>query len=216
MREEFLFASIRVYWRLKSYLFAVRESSLDAAGGGCSMIEPGRVLCMIQSMTQFRAATQSDFPAILTLNHQSEHFLSPLDPAKLARLAKEAAFFKVATSEKSIAGFLLAFLPQANYDNRNFLWFKARYNDFLYIDRIVISEDFRGRHLATSFYDRLEIRAIALGVSRLACEIHIDPPNPVSLQFHEKQGFAEVGQQTISDEYNKQKLVSLQIKMLER
>jgi predicted GNAT superfamily acetyltransferase len=162
-------------------------------------------------MAQFRAATQSDFPAILVLNRQSEHFLSPLDPVKLARMSKEAAFFKVAVSAESLAGFLLAFQPKANYDSPNFLWFKSRYESFVYVDRIVISEDFRGQHLATQLYAQLEAQAVAEGISRLACEIHVDPPNPGSARFHEKQGFAEVGQQSIP---NQRKIVSLQIKVL--
>jgi predicted GNAT superfamily acetyltransferase len=167
---------------------------------------------------QFRAATQSDFLTILALNRQSEDFLSPLDLPKLARISNEAAFFQVALSAKRLAGFLLAFLPQADYDNPNFLWFKGRYADFLYIDRIVIAEDFRRHHLATRFYTQLEKNAVALGIPRLACEIHIDPPNPVSLRFHQKQRFAEVGQQSIEDQHtnNGKKIVSLQIKEMER
>jgi uncharacterized protein len=162
----------------------------------------------------FRAATRSDFPAILALNHQSEEFLSPLDLPKLIRISNQSSFFQLAIAAESVAGFLLAFLPQANYDNPNFLWFKSRYTDFLYIDRIVISEDFREHRLATQFYFDLQAEAIARGISRLVCEIHIDPPNPVSLRFHQKQGFAEVGQQTVEDPHthNGKKIVSLQIK----
>ncbi len=89
----------------------------------------------------------------------------------------------------------------ADYDNPNFLWFKARYEHFIYIDRVVVSEDFRGHHLATRLYADLRTEAIARGIPRLVCEIHIDPPNPVSLRFHEKQGFTEVGQQSIEDPY---------------
>jgi uncharacterized protein len=165
---------------------------------------------------QFRIATQSDFPAILLLNHQSEHFLSPLDQAKLDRILNQAAVFQVATSEESVAGFLLAFLSEADYDNPNFFWFKTHYESFLYIDRIVVSEVFRGHRLATSFYTQLEKLAIGRGIPRLACEIHIDPPNPVSLRFHEKQGFVEVGQQVIEDEHTKhgKKRVSLQVKAM--
>jgi predicted GNAT superfamily acetyltransferase len=175
---------------------------------------------MIQEMSnfQFRVATQSDFPAILMLNHQSEQFLSPLDRPKLSRISNEAAFFQVAISAESVVGFLLAFLPEADYDNANFFWFKTRYENFLYIDRIVISEDFRGHHLATSFYSQLEKYAIGQGIPRLACEINVDPPNPVSVRFHQKQGFAEVGQQWIEDRHAGigKKLVSLQIKEIER
>jgi uncharacterized protein len=165
---------------------------------------------------QFRAATRSDFPAILTLNCQSEQFLSPLDLPKLIRISNQASFFQVAMVAGNVAGFLLAFLPQADYDNPNFLWFKARYPDFVYIDRIVIAEDFRGHHLATQFYADLQAQAISRGIPRLVCEIHIDPPNPVSLRFHQKQGFVEVGQQSVEDPHtgNGKKIVSLRIKVL--
>jgi uncharacterized protein len=161
---------------------------------------------------RFRAATLSDFPVILALNHQSEHFLSPLDSAKLARLAKETGYFQVAVAEETVAAFLLAFLPEADYNNPNFLWFKARYDRFVYIDRVVVGEAFRGRHLAGRLYADLQAQATARKVPRLACEIHIDPPNPISLRFHEKHGFTEVGRQFIEDQ---KKIVSLQIKNLE-
>ncbi len=167
---------------------------------------------------QFHAATRSDFPAILALNYQSEEFLSPLDLPKLIRISNEASFFQVAIAAESVAGFLLAFLPKAEYDNPNFLWFKARYADFLYIDRIVISQDFRRHHLATQLYADLQAQAVARGIPQLVCEIHIDPPNLVSLRFHQKQGFAEVGQQSVEDPHtgSDKKIVSLQIKELER
>jgi len=167
----------------------------------------------------FRPATESDFAAILALNLESQHFLSPLvDPSKLARLYREAAVFQVATSEDLVAGFLLVFGPQANYDSPNFLWFTARYHDFLYVDRIVISEKFRGRHLASAFYQQLESHALAQGVARIVCEVNIDPPNPASLRFHESQGFVEVGRKSIPGEEKtrEQKIVSLQAKALER
>jgi uncharacterized protein len=165
---------------------------------------------------RFRAATESDFPAILALNLESEHFLSPLKPNKLARLCREAAVFQLATSQDLVAGFLLVFGPQADYDSPNFLWFKARYPDFLYVDRIVISEKFRGHHLARRFYEQLENHALAHDVARIVCEVNIDPPNPASLRFHESQGFVEIGRQSIpSDEKaGEQKIVSLQAKAL--
>lgn len=95
----------------------------------------GEIVRDASSMTnlQCRGATPAEFPGVLALNRQSEHFLSPLDLDKLSRLAKEAAVFQVALSGKKVAGFLLAFAPAAVYDSPNFLWFKARYCDFLYI-----------------------------------------------------------------------------------
>ena len=165
---------------------------------------------------QYRPANTSDFPKVIELNQNSEHFLSPLSLNKLSLLAKEAAVFQVAVSDEAIAGFLLAFAPAADYQNQNFLFFKARFPDFLYIDRVVIAEQFRGKGLATKFYSQLEQEGISRGISRLVCEIHIDPPNPVSLSFHEKHGFIEVAQQIIEEESNQGKLVSLRQKTLRR
>jgi uncharacterized protein len=167
---------------------------------------------------RFRAAMQSDFADILALNLESEHFLSPLSPSKLSRLAGEAAVFQVATEEDLLAGFLLVFGPHANYESPNFLWFKSRYRDFLYIDRIVISEKFRGHHLASGFYERLETHAAAHNVARVVCEVNIEPPNPASLRFHEKLGFVEIGRQSIpSDEKSERsKIVSLLAKTVMR
>ena len=165
---------------------------------------------------RYRAAISSDFPKVIELNELSEHFLSPLNLTKLLLLAKEAAVFQVAVLDDKVAGFLLAFAPAADYRNQNFLFFKARYADFLYIDRVVIAEEFRGKGLATKFYSRLEQEAINRGISRLVCEIHINPPNPVSLSFHEKEGFIEVAQQIIEEESNQGKLVSLRQKTLSR
>jgi uncharacterized protein len=163
----------------------------------------------------FRDAVQSDFQAILMLNEASVHFLSPLDLAKLTRLSKEPVFFPAAMSGTAVAGFLLAFLPVANYDNPNFLWFKARYEDFVYVDRIVISAEFRGRGVAKGLYAELERYAVSCGIPRIVCEVNVDPPNPVSLGFHEKEGFIEVGRQSIHEpatDYSK--IVSLQVKEL--
>jgi uncharacterized protein len=158
---------------------------------------------------------QSDFSAVLMLNEASVRFLSPLDLAKLTRLSKEPVFFRVGVSAGTVAGFLLAFLPEAIYDSPNFLWFKARYDNFAYIDRIVISDAFRGRRLATSLYAELEKYARGRGIPRLVCEINVDPPNPVSLGFHEKEAFIEVGRRPIHEPASGySKIVSLQVKEL--
>lgn len=193
-------------------------AGIVAPGYGTIRIERAPFLDILGSMIDFhfRAAAESDFAVILALNLESEHFLSPLNASKLTRLFREAAVFQVATWQDLIAGFLLVFGPQADYDSPNFLWFKSRFSDFLYVDRIVISEKFRGHHLASGFYERLENHAIADGVARIVCEVNIDPPNPASLRFHESQGFIELGRQSIQgdEKTGAQKIVSLQAKVL--
>ena len=140
-----------------------------------------------------RDATETDRPVILALNAESVHFLSPMDAARLAALSRAASYLRVIEEDGTVAAFLLAFRKGDDYEGVNFAWFSARYSDFLYIDRVVVAQDFRGRRFADRLYDDLEAFAQAQGTPRLTCEVNAEPPNPVSLRFHERRGFRAVG-----------------------
>jgi predicted GNAT superfamily acetyltransferase len=101
--------------------------------------------------------------------------------------------------------------PEARYESMNFLWFAARYADFLYIDRVVVAQGRRRDGLASALYRDIESHAAASGAALLACEINVRPPNPESAAFHARHGFVEVGTQ---DTEGATKTVSLQIKRL--
>ena len=141
-----------------------------------------------------RDAINADWPAILALNAESVHFLSPMDAARLAQLAAAANYLRVIAEDGRIAAFLMAFRKGDVYDGTNFAWFAERYDDFLYVDRVVVAPEFRGRKLADRFYDDIQSFSRALGVARITCEVSAAPPNSVSLRFHERRGFREVGQ----------------------
>lgn len=143
-----------------------------------------------------RDATKSDFPAILALNAESVHFLSPLDEEQLALFADAASYLRVIEDGAAIAAFLLGFRKGDTYKGSNFAWFAERYDDFLYIDRVVVSAAFRGRDFAGRLYDDFESVARMRGIARLTCEVDSDPPNPVSLKFHARRGFRDVGSRT--------------------
>jgi predicted GNAT superfamily acetyltransferase len=113
--------------------------------------------------------------------------------------------------DRQTTAFLMAFRKGAAYDSPNFLWFDARFDDFVYVDRIVIHPDHRGRGLAKTLYGDVEQFAASLRVPRLTCEIDIDPPNLLSLAFHGKWGFREIGRQA---PYHGSKIVSLREKLL--
>jgi predicted GNAT superfamily acetyltransferase len=144
-------------------------------------------------MMKIRTARAADFPAMLELNRDSVHFLSPLDTPRLARLHRQAAYAKVAEADGRVAAFLLAVRENADYDSPNYLWFCSRYSSFLYVDRIVVRENQRGKGIAGMFYNDLFSFARETGVEVVTCEVDILPPNPISLQFHKNRGFTEVG-----------------------
>ena len=145
-----------------------------------------------------RDATTANFSAILRLNGESEHFLSPLAPARLAKLHGQAAYHRIAALEREVLGFLLAFRERADYDSPNYRWFAGRYDRFLYIDRVVVSKAHQGRRLGALLYDDLFAFASTSGAERVVCEFDIDPPNEISRKFHARFGFREVGTQWVA------------------
>lgn len=150
---------------------------------------------------QLRDFSSADFPAILQLNKASEHFLSPMDAARLALLAGEASVRVVAEiaqeEQKHIAGFLMCFREGCAYDSPNYRWFAERYARFLYIDRVVVAQHFLGRGVGKRLYQEMLKRAQAQAITQVCCEYDLDPPNPVSARFHHDFGFREVGQQVV-------------------
>jgi hypothetical protein len=155
-----------------------------------------------------RDASAADFERILQLNEESVHFLSPLTLARLETLHAEAAYHRVIDQNGEIAGFLLAFREGTNYDSSNYVWFTERYDQFLYVDRIVVSKDFQGQGIGNKLYDDLFEFSRNSGVARITCEFDIDPPNDASRRFHERFGFSEVGTRSYGEVV---KQVSLQM-----
>jgi uncharacterized protein len=133
---------------------------------------------------------------ILRLNRENARETSPLDANELARMINAA---RVATMVERGIAFLLAFDQSADYDNWNFIWFRERFETFLYVDRVVVKNDHRRLGLGRLLYDDLFRRARHLGHQRIACEVNVRPPNPVSDAFHANLGFAEVGRGTSID-----------------
>jgi uncharacterized protein len=133
---------------------------------------------------------------ILRLNEENARDTSSLSLAKMARMISAA---RVATMVEPGIAFLLAFDQSADYDSWNFIWFRERFDSFLYVDRIAIGKDHRRLGLGQMLYDDLFCRARHLGHQRIACEVNVRPPNPVSDAFHARLGFVEVGKGTSGD-----------------
>lgn len=133
-------------------------------------------------------------PAVLTLNNEHAAELSWLESQRLSELISRA-FYARCIGE--LEAFLLAFDQDADYDSPNFLWFKARYPRFVYVDRIAVAESARGRGHARRLYHDLFDIAARNGHDIVVCEVNSDPPNPASDAFHAALGFSEIGQATI-------------------
>ncbi len=134
-------------------------------------------------------------PALLDLNNRHKAELSELTSARLAELVAMAYLARIVGEADAL---LLAFDERAAYDSPNYLWFRARYPRFAYVDRVVVDPAQRGRGLARQLYGELFDKARADDLTLVGCEVNIDPPNPISDAFHAALGFREAGRATVN------------------
>jgi predicted GNAT superfamily acetyltransferase len=141
-----------------------------------------------------RDVQAQDLDSVLALNNAAGSTILPLDMAQLRALERDAAYFRVAEIDGHAAGFLIALREDADYASPNFRWFRERYPEFVYIDRIVIARPYRGLGLGRVFY--ADVTSFAeVRVPLLACEVFLEPRDDVSVLFHGTWGFQEAAQQ---------------------
>jgi predicted GNAT superfamily acetyltransferase len=140
-------------------------------------------------------ACAEHLPEILRLNDLHEAETSRLDASTLARLVADS--FATLVVDAGRTGFVIAFDEGAEYGSPNFQWFKARYPSFVYVDRVIVAPEARGRGVARRLYQDICIAAAASGRQHVMCEVNVLPPNPVSDAFHAALGFTEVGRATL-------------------
>ena len=135
-----------------------------------------------------------DEPAILALNNEHAAELSWLEPERLSFLLGEAFY---ARRIGALEAFIMTFDQDADYDSPNFLWFRERYQRFVYVDRVVVAGAARGRGHARRIYEDLFNHVTRAGHTIVTCEVNAEPPNPASDAFHAALGFVEVGDAVI-------------------
>ena len=153
-------------------------------------------MMIVATLQDLHAARPRDLSALLALNNAAKTETSELDVVGLVRLL-DGSFLALTTPDAT--ALLIAFDEAAAYESPNFLWFRARYARFVYIDRVIVGAPERGRGIARQLYDALFAAARAAGQTRIVCEVNLDPPNPASDAFHGALGFAEVGRSTLAN-----------------
>lgn len=144
------------------------------------------------TVVAIRNAEQTDLEAVVALNLAEVRHTSPMDAARLRCLDDIACYHKVATVDGIAVAFLLAMRSGCGYINDNFAWFAARYQTFLYVDRIVVGRRHQGLALGTLLYQDLFDYARSHGIATIACEYNLIPSNEPSQRFHDRFGFHEV------------------------
>ena len=144
-----------------------------------------------------RIVTEPDLDEVLEHNNAAVPAVNRLARADLEWFAVHAHSFLVQTAtDGSLAGFVIGLDgPGLAYDSVNYAWFSARYERFIYVDRIVVARGVRGGGVGRSLYDEFAARGRADGHAMLLAEVNVHPRNDRSLRFHERYGFRPVGEQ---------------------
>jgi uncharacterized protein len=143
-----------------------------------------------------RDVQEHDLDAVLALNNAAGEGILPMDAAQVRHFMAMADYFRVAEVDGHLAGFLIAVREDADHDSPNFLWFRERYEQFVYIDRIVVASSHRRHGLGRVFYCDVQSYA-EVRVPVLTCEVFLEPREDAILLFHGTYGFHEAGQQVM-------------------
>lgn len=138
---------------------------------------------------------QGDLKELVRINNLALPHVNELDEGSAADIIAQASFAIKVLQGGKFAGFLLGLEPGQAYASLNYRWFCDRYDQFAYVDRIVVSEECRGSGVGQALYEALMSFCRARSIPRITCEVNIEPPNPGSLAFHHQFGFVSAGTQ---------------------
>ncbi|MGI9623997.1 MAG: GNAT family N-acetyltransferase [Acidimicrobiales bacterium] len=133
-----------------------------------------------------------DIPDMLVLNNAAVPAVNGLDETSLAHLLELSDRVWVASDGSGVGAFLVTMATGVAYESLNYRWLSERYDEFGYVDRIVVSPAHRRLGLAGLLYDTFAEYTSSQGVSRLFCEVNVEPPNPVSIDFHLSAGWRPI------------------------
>lgn len=148
---------------------------------------------------EIRKMSLADASATVSLNAAVVDVTSPMDVDRFAVLYELSALKLVAEVNSDVVAFVMAMTDGTAYENDNYRWFSARLRDFMYIDRVVVTDACRGLGIGRLLYSRICAASMQAGVRTLCAEINLEPPNRVSLRFHEKSGFVQIGTRVLGN-----------------
>ena len=135
-----------------------------------------------------------DLHRVLSINQDAVPNMNSLELGDIERFAAEAAWFRAVEIDSEIAAFIIVLGADTDYESINYRWFRERYTDFLYIDRIAVDPRFHRRGLGRALYQDLFAEVLRRDIARICAEVNLQPPNPGSIAFHREMGFVQVGE----------------------
>jgi len=141
-----------------------------------------------------KIAPLEDANLLLEINNAAVPDVNMLTEAKAGWLVDHVVTPGLALLDEKPAGLVVVLSDQCSYDSDYYRWFTERYENFLYIDRVIVAASARGQGVARQLYQEIDRIAQERKLAVVA-DVYSDPPNVPSLALHRAMGFEEVGSQ---------------------
>lgn len=158
-------------------------------------------------MPIIRELTDGDLDLMLAINQENVPAVGSETAETLRQIFEWSSLTLGIEINESLIGYCLIMRPGLPYQSMNYQWFCDKYDEFIYLDRVAFTQSHQGKGYGSLLYSEVESRSTA---PLFTLEVNLKPRNEGSLRFHERLGFAEVGQQVTGNG----KLVSLMAKKL--
>ena len=136
---------------------------------------------------------------LYSLNQENTPEVGSIDDIEsFSKLIELSSTSLLAEYENQIIGFIICFRENSIYGSENYKFFNNKKNKFIYIDRVVIKTGFRRMGFGAHIYRLLDELA-SKDLLPICCEVNSFPKNEISLNFHAKTGFVEVGEKDFND-----------------
>ena len=137
-----------------------------------------------EEISQMHAINQANSPDVRDIPNVNQ-FKSLIDLSETIYAYKDKGI---------IVGFILLMREGTTYQSENYKFISSKFDQFLYVDRIAIDSKYRRQGLAEKIYSKVISDGNLLGLDVL-CEVNTRPKNEISLSFHKKMRFNEIGTQ---------------------
>ena len=125
-----------------------------------------------------------DIEGVLKLNNESVPAVNKLltvDLENILSMSKKSWGIEIG---ENIVAALITLESGEPYRSDNYIWLETQFNNFCYVDRIMVDVDAKRNGYGKKLYATLESYAEEMGIEVLLCEVNVEPPNPHSLAFH--------------------------------
>jgi predicted GNAT superfamily acetyltransferase len=147
-----------------------------------------------------REYKDSDLEWFLKLNNRAVPAVNALTSDIFAVNVRCSDKIFVAEENGIERGIIILMREGCGYPSRNFKWLSARFDQHLYVDRIIVDDKVWGLGVGRALYEAALTYAERWGLL-VTAEVNVIPNNPRSHAFHLKLGFVGLGDVEYDPDY---------------